>query len=188
MADLVEHVMINKLGDELDSAITFAGGDTTGVSNIMQYPSIIRDQLGKVNNKSIILEGDSCIIIADEEGRDQYNTEYAIGEKTGLNPGAYYIRICTAVYDIEPVYIDLTPIMNGITPGEVDIDKIIQEVINSPEIQEEIQNEVSKALSRLDIVPKEEFDILSNQVSSIDERLSQITSNDEGIDVNELKW
>ena len=37
MASLTEHVMINKLGDDLDNAITFVGGDTSSISNIMEY-------------------------------------------------------------------------------------------------------------------------------------------------------
>lgn len=135
MADLLEHVMINKLGDDLDEAITYVGGDTSLVSHISQYPDIIREQLsanGITLDKTIILEGDSCVIIADETGRDEYNTEYAVGVKTGLNPGAYYIRICTAVKDIEPIYIDLTPITDLINLGGADLDSIVQQVINSP--------------------------------------------------------
>lgn len=154
MASLTEHVMINKLGDDLDSAITFVGGDTTGVDNIMQYPAIIREQLSAsgINfNKSIILEGDSAVIIADSEGRDSYNTEYAVGEKTGLNPGAYYIRICTAVKDIEPVYIDLTPVIDLVSNGEpVDIDTIVDRVIKSPEIVKVIQDEINKQIYDLE--------------------------------------
>ena len=136
MASLIEHAMINKLGDDLDSAITFAGGDTSSVTNIMQYPEIIRQQLssGGVNlNSSIILEGDSCVIKSDEDGRDPYNTEYASGIKSGLNPETYYVRICTAVKDIEPVYIDMTPITNligtGELPGDIDMDAIVEAVL-----------------------------------------------------------
>lgn len=167
MASLTEHVMINKLGDDLDSAITFVGGDTTGVDNIMQYPAIIREQLSAsgINfNKSIILEGDSAVIIADSEGRDSYNTEYAVGEKTGLNPGAYYIRICTAVKDIEPVYIDLTPVIDLVSNGEsVDINTIVDRVINSPEIVKVIQNEIN------------------NQIYDLEKRISALEKRPEGV-------
>ena len=167
MASLTEHVMINKLGDDLDSAITFVGGDTTGVDNIMQYPAIIREQLSAsgINfNKSIILEGDSAVIIADSEGRDSYNTEYAIGEKTGLNPGAYYIRICTAVKDIEPVYIDLTPVIDLVSNGEsIDIDAIVERVIKSPEIVKVIQNEIN------------------NQIYDLEKRISVLEKRPEGV-------
>lgn len=167
MASLTEHVMINKLGDDLDSAITFVGGDTTGVDNIMQYPAIIREQLSAsgINfNKSIILEGDSAVIIADSEGRDSYNTEYAVGEKTGLNPGAYYIRICTAVKDIEPVYIDLTPVIDLVSNGEsVDIDTIVDRVIKSPEIIKVIQNEIN------------------NQIYDLEKRISALEKRPEGV-------
>lgn len=138
MADLLEHVMINKLGDDLDEAITYVGGDTSRVSHISQYPSIIKEQLsanGVKLDKEIILEGDSCVIIADESGRDEYNTEYAVGVKTGLNPGAYYVRICTAVKDIEPIYIDLTPVTDLIITGGIDLDAIVQQVINSPTME-----------------------------------------------------
>jgi len=163
MANLVEHVMINKLGDELDDAITFAGGDTSNVDNIMQYPIIIRDQLGKSYNKNILIEGDSCIIIADKEGRDEYNTEYATGIKTGLNPEAYYIRICTAVKDIEPLYIDLTPITDLISEGGlINIEEIVSRIINSSEMQDQVHIEVENYLSE--------------------------NTTDEGINVDELNW
>lgn len=168
MAGLVEHVMINKLGDDLDDAITFVGGDTSEVHNIMQYPRVIREQLmaGKIDlNKSIILEGDSCVIIADAEGRDQYNTEYATGIKTGLNPGAYYIRLCTAVSDIEPVYIDLTPIFSDIEIGGLDIDEVVSRVISSNEIKVAIQNEVNKVLSKY---------ALQSDLDEIEERVSAL--------------
>ena len=172
MASLTEHVMINKLGDDLDSAITFVGGDTTDVDNIMQYPAIIREQLSAsgINfNKSIILEGDSAVIIADSEGRDSYNTEYAVGEKTGLNPGAYYIRICTAVKDIEPVYIDLTPVIDLVSNGEsVDIDTIVDRVIKSPEIVKVIQDEINK------------------QIYDLEKRISMLEKRPEGITEGEV--
>lgn len=45
MASLLEHVMINKLGDDLNAAILAVGGDTSSVDHIMDYPEIIRNQL-----------------------------------------------------------------------------------------------------------------------------------------------
>lgn len=163
MAGLVEHVMINKLNDDLDSAITFAGGDTSGVTNIMQYPQIIREQLGSGNiptSKSIILEGDSCIITSSPEGWDEYNTDYASGRKTGLDPNTMYVRICTAVKDIEPVYISLTPVTDKIGTGGVDIDDIVNKVVdeldlsdilNSDELVNKIESTVSEILGGVDV-------------------------------------
>ena len=181
MADLLEHVMINKLGDDLDEAITYVGGDTTSVRHISQYPDIIREQLsanGITLDKSIILEGDSCVIIADETGRDEYNTEYAVGVKTGLNPGAYYIRICTAVKDIEPVYIDLTPVtelIGGGIPGDLDIDKIVNMVINSPTMQN-------------NYVSNQEFTNLETTVNEFQTDITEVHNNVTNLEttVNEL--
>jgi hypothetical protein len=51
MASLLEHVMINKLGDDLDAAITAVGGDTSSVDHIMDYPEIIKNQLINKNNQ-----------------------------------------------------------------------------------------------------------------------------------------
>jgi hypothetical protein len=130
MASLTEHVMINKLGDDLDEAITFAGGDTSAVSHINQYPQVIREQLraGGILENEILLEGDSCIIRSDENGWDVYNTKYASGKKTGLNPGTLYIRICTAVSGVEPVYIDATPILQDIDERLIVVQNTVNEV------------------------------------------------------------
>lgn len=49
MASLLEHVMINKLGDDLNAAILAVGGDTSSVDHIMDYPEIIRNQLVNKN-------------------------------------------------------------------------------------------------------------------------------------------
>lgn len=171
MASLIEHAMINKLGDDLDSAITFAGGDTSSVTNIMQYPEIIKQQLSAsgVNlNSSIILEGDSCVIKSDEDGRDYFNTEYASGIKTGLNPQTYYVRICTAVKDIEPVYIDMTPITDligtGEIPGDLDMDAIVEAVL--------------KEISTDHFASSEDLEKVSKSVDALDKRVDAL----EGID------
>lgn len=201
MASLTEHVMINKLGDDLDEAITFVGGDTSMVDNIMQYPQVIKDQLsaGSIKwDKTLILEGDSCIIIADEGGRDIYNTEYAAGEKTGLNPGAYYIRICTAVEDIEPVYIDMTPVMELINSGDLtdinnsikELDRRITELEAGDNITEsEILILIENSLKNY--VTKSDLDSLEVRVKDLEERpegVSQSTVqqivNDSLIEIN----
>lgn len=191
MASLTEHVMINKLGDDLDEAITFVGGDTSSVTNIMQYPQIIKDQLNSENTslKEIILEGDSSIIIADETGRDEYNTSYASGVKTGLNPGAYYIRICTAVKDIEPVYIDLTPVTDLIQSGGevVNIDTIVKKVIESPEIKDAINKEVQSHLedinNRLAVLENKEHLTTDDVQDLINSSLTNYVTKDELNDI-----
>ena len=68
MASLTEHVMINKLGDDLDEAITFVGGDTSNVSHIMQYPQIIREQLSanNIHGDELILEDPKLKYIYDD--------------------------------------------------------------------------------------------------------------------------
>ena len=179
MASLTEHVMINKLGDDLDNAITFVGGDTSSISNIMEYPQIIREQLsagGSVNLTELILEGDSAIIIADETGRDEYNTKYATGIKTGLNPGAYYIRICTAIKNIEPVYIDLTPVTDLIQGGgeSMDINTIINKVIESPEIKVAINKEVQSQVNSLLINYVTKDDLKDLELGVSENRVNEI--------------
>lgn len=219
MANIMEHVLINKLGDDLDSAITFVGGDTSNVSNIMQYPQIIRNQLGCGTQlgKELILEGDSCIIEADEQGRDYYNTEYAVGEKTGLNPGTLYLRICTAVKGIEPVYIDLTRVSGG--GSSIDIDQIVNKVLAKIDLSDIVESnqltnkitaivdaELSEVYSKInEKAPKDEFDELVINVNELDskinekpslgdvndaieEAMSKISGSDDGIDINELDW
>lgn len=169
MASLTEHVMINKLGDDLDSAINFVGGDTSCVTNIMQYPTVIREQLSANNidlTSGIILEGDSCIIKSDDNGWDVYNTEYASGKKTGLNPNTLYIRICTAVRDIEPIYIDLTPVMSEIGEADIDIDAIIREVLNTSEIRD-INDNINTLNDRVEVLEQageEDLDYIVEQV------------------------
>lgn len=206
MASLTEHVMINKLGDDLDEAITFAGGDTTDVTNIMQYPQIIKEQLsaccGSMMIKEMVLEGDSAIIIADEAGRDEYNTLYASGIKTGLNPDSYYIRICTAVKDIEPVYIDLTPVTDLIqtSGGVVNIDAIVKKVIESPEIKDAINKEVQSTIENITT----DIENITSNITTINQTLEtkvdqadieqividklESNTNNDGINVDELDW
>lgn len=45
MANLMEHMMINKWDDEINSAITHVGGDTYGSEGLPDYADIIRTQL-----------------------------------------------------------------------------------------------------------------------------------------------
>ena len=64
MASLLEHVMINKLSDELNEAITAVGGDTSCASGPMDYPDIIRDQLSAngFTGSNNLVEGDGIAI------------------------------------------------------------------------------------------------------------------------------
>lgn len=193
MASLTEHVMINKLGDDLDDAITFVGGNTSSVTNIMQYPQIIREQLSasNIHGDELVLEDDTCIIIATDDGRDEYNTRYASGVKTGLNPGAYYIRICTAVEDIEPVYIDLTPVTDLIQSGGgiVNIDTIVKKVIESPEIKtainQEIQSHLEDINNRLTVLENKEHLTTDDVQDLINSSLTNYVTKDELNDIEQ---
>ena len=164
MASLTEHVMINKLGDDLDDAITFVGGDTSNVSHIMQYPRIIREQLSanNIHGDELILEDDTCIIIATNDGRDEYNTRYASGVKSGLIPNSYYLRICTAVQDIEPIYVDLSPIMDQIS-SEDDIQTIfnkLESIENRIEILEQSEkDDINEIASKVTDIVKDDVTI-----------------------------
>lgn len=164
MASLTEHVMINKLGDDLDDAITFVGGDTSNVGHIMQYPQIIREQLSanNIHGDELILEDDTCIIIATDDGRDEYNTRYASGVKSGLIPNSYYLRICTAVQDIEPIYVDLSPIMDQIS-SEDDIQTIfnkLETIENRIEILEQSEkDDINEIASKVTDIVKDDVTI-----------------------------
>jgi hypothetical protein len=178
MANLAEHVMMNKWDDDINNAIISVGGKTEGSSGLPDYANIIRNQLISKDNciqngKEILLEGDSCIIEADETGRDNYNTEYAIGVKTGLVPGTLYLRICTAVKDLEPIYIDLTRL--NINDDLIDIDSIIAELLNSRNFMTQITNDISENISQ-------DVESLVNDI------ITENTMDSKGIDINELNW
>lgn len=51
MANLTEHMMINKWDDDINSAITHVGGDTYGSEGLPDYADIIRSQL--VSNDAV---------------------------------------------------------------------------------------------------------------------------------------
>lgn len=70
MANLLEHVMINKLGDDLGEAITEVGGDVSGIDNIMDYPEYIKNNLtAGIPGESVLLrEGDGIIIKKNSNG------------------------------------------------------------------------------------------------------------------------
>lgn len=135
MASLTEHVMINKLINGVSKSIKMVGGDVSNVSYPSDYATVIKDQLVRSNStlsKEIILDGYSCIIESDEEGCDYYNTDYYAGVKQGLKPKTLYLRICPAVIDGSPIYIDLSRIMveNGFDAEsltEEDINNIIRD-------------------------------------------------------------
>ena len=181
MANLTEHVILNKWDNDINDAIVAVGGDTQGSAGLPDYAKIIREQLvarGATPSPSpgveFILEGDSCIIEADATGCDPYNTEYAVGIKSGLIPGVLYLRLCTAVKDIEPVYIDL----QRLTGTQVDIDAIINELLNSNTFQEITQ----------DIEILQETKVDEEEVRVIVNNVLKENANDTGINVDELNW
>ena len=64
MANLLEHVMINKLGDDLSEAITEVGGDVSEIDNIMDYPEYIKNNLtAGVPGESVLLQEGAGVII-----------------------------------------------------------------------------------------------------------------------------
>lgn len=171
MGNLTEHVMLNKWDNDINDAIVAVGGDTSGSSGLPDYASIIRNQLVAKGisptpeaGKELILEGDSCIIEADENGRDHFNTEYAVGIKTGLIPGTLYLRLCTAVKDIEPVYIDLTRVSGG---EIMDIDVIINELLNSQSFINAVKDETVQEVTQEVTVLQENIEVVQNQILEI---------------------
>lgn len=179
MARLVEHVMINKLEDDLDSAITFVGGDTSNVNNIMQYPSIIREQLtanGSTNCDMLaIVQSCSGIIRSDSNGCDIFDTPYGRIIKDALDPNELYIRICVLnkisksaedVNPIYPIYIDLTLLFDDIKMGDIDIDEVVSRIISSNEIKAAIRDEVNKTLN--DYALKTDLKDIEDRVSALE--------------------
>ena len=51
MANLTEHVMINKWDDDINSAIVEVGGDTSRSEGLPDYPDIIKTQL--ISNEAV---------------------------------------------------------------------------------------------------------------------------------------
>lgn len=220
MANLTEHVILNKWDNDINDAIVSVGGNTQGSAGLPDYAKIIREQLvargltpAPEPGKEFILEGDSCIIEADVNGCDQYNTEYAVGVKSGLIPGVLYMRLCTAVNGIEPVYIDL----QRLTGSSTDIDVIINELLNSNNFIESIKGEVIQEVTVLQenieqiqeqitsiqdtmvdqTVYEQDMQEINNQlIQKVDENVVKIivnnvieeNTNDEGINVDELRW
>ena len=173
MAGLLEHVMINKLGDDLDEAITFVGGDTSMVSHISQYPEVIKTQLGTgaaLELHEIIVPDESKIIISTDSGKDNYSTKYATGIKTDLIPDTKYLRLCTAVVGKEPVYIDLSSLYNGEGGDICDPQYIIDIILNTPEIKEYIINDLNLQINDL----QSSLNTTQKEVGTIQEELNEI--------------
>lgn len=148
MASLTEHVMINRFSDDLDDAIRSVGGNTESVVNITQYPDIIRQQLHAylpIEIDKYILEDVTCVIHTNENGEDTYDTEYASGVMTGLSPDTLYIRICTTIKDLEPIYIDMTPVLAEATAG--DINAVIVEIFKNPSFVSNINDIISEYMN-----------------------------------------
>lgn len=178
MANLTEHVIINKWDNDINEAITAVGGNTEGAGGLPDYASIIREQLVARGvtptpemGKEFILEGDSCVIEADATGCDPYNTEYAVGIKSGLIPGTLYLRLCTAVKDIEPVYIDLT----RVSGSDVDIEAIIDEVLKRIDIGENIKETIQEVTNQVDVI-QNNVTTLQSQVTDLqDSKVDNVT-------------
>jgi hypothetical protein len=146
MAGLLEHVMINKLGDDLDEAITFVGGDTSNVSHISEYPKVIKQQLTQGASLTIhemIIPGESKLIISSNTGTDSYSTDYSAGTKSGLKPNTQYLRLCMALVGKEPVYIDMSTLDN------LNEDDIMNIVLGSEEL-ESIKSSISGINDKLE--------------------------------------
>jgi hypothetical protein len=151
MAGLLEHVMINKLGDDLDEAITFVGGDTSNVSHISEYPKVIKQQLTQgaaLTIHEMIIPGESKLIISSNTGTDSYSTDYSVGTKEGLNPNTQYLRLCMALVGKEPVYIDMSPL------DRFNEDDIMNIILNSPEYKN-IISELNSMKSSMDNLDKD---------------------------------
>lgn len=222
MANLTEHVILNKWDNDINEAIVSVGGDTTGSAGLPDYARIIREQLVArgVNpdvkpGEEFILQADSYIIEPTSEGHDEYRTEYAAGIKTGLIPGHLYLRLCLAIKDIEPTYIDLSRISGGI----VDIDEIVNLLLNNQSFIDTLKGETIHEITQEVTIIQQEISVVQEQIAAIQDtkvdkeiyNQSQIEiynqietmvdkkeveeiiieivgGNDNGINVDELNW
>ena len=129
MASLLEHVMINKLSDELNEAIISVGGDTSCASGPMDYPGIIRDQLsanGFTGSNSLV-EGDGVTIERVEGGYKISSNSSAVLiddlqpiHNIDGDPNADVIPAGTSIQDVfEKLFEDILPTLPSIIQGDI---------------------------------------------------------------------
>jgi chromosome segregation ATPase len=164
--------------------------------NVINLESKIEELTGIAEGelKEVIVDEDNYIIFADSQGRDYYNTRYASGIKTGLEPGSMYIRICTAVKNIDPIYIPLDPLIKNLPTGEggnVNINEIVNEVLKSPIFDAKLENKVGSVIDDAILEVTAEVNKLDKHVSDLDNNVnflaSSISSFDDRIESTETQ-
>lgn len=132
MSNLVNHVLMNKLDDELNEAIKEVGGDTSGATGPWDYPAIIKEQLGAKGSCggeiSIDLKAGPGIIIKEIEGQKFICGTSGVLTTGALNPpsGSYkqpvseVIEAGTPVQEVfEALFYKILPKMSSVYKGDI---------------------------------------------------------------------
>ena len=133
MSNLVNHVFMNKLDDELNEAIKEVGGDTSGATGPWDYPAIIKEQLeakgsGGGGEISIDLKAGPGIIIKEFQGQKFICSTSGALTTGALNPpsGSYkqpvseVIEAGTPVQEVfEALFYKILPKMSSVYKGDI---------------------------------------------------------------------
>ena len=127
MSNLVNHVLMNKLDDELNKAINEVGGDTSGAKGPWDYPAIIKEQLG-AKGMSVDLKAGPGIVIRDFHGQKFICSTSGALTTGALNPpsGSYgqpvsdVIEAGTPVQEVfEALFYKILPKMSSVYKGDI---------------------------------------------------------------------
>lgn len=134
MSNLVNHVLMNKLDDELNEAIKEVGGDTSGATGPWDYPAIIKEQLEAKGSGtgggeiSIDLKAGPGIIIKEFQGQKFICSTSGALTTGALNPpsGSYkqpvseVIEAGTPVQEVfEALFYKILPKMSSVYKGDI---------------------------------------------------------------------
>ena len=133
MSNLVNHVLMNKLDDELNKAINEVGGDTSGATGPWDYPAIIKEQLeakgsGGAGEISMDLKAGPGIIIKEFQGQKFICSTSGALTTGALNPpsGSYkqpvseVIEAGTPVQEVfEALFYKILPKISSVYKGDI---------------------------------------------------------------------
>lgn len=126
-SNLMNHVLLNKLDDELNKAINEVGGDTSSAKGPWDYPSIIKEQL-EAKGMSAELKAGPGIIIRDFHGQKFICSTSGALTTGALNPpaGSYkqsvseVIEAGTPVQEVfEALFYKILPKLSSLYKGDI---------------------------------------------------------------------
>lgn len=127
MSNLVDHVLMNKLDDELNKAINDVGGDTSSARGPWDYPQIIKEQLGS-KNAAVDLVAGPGIVIREHKGKKFICGTSGALTTGALNPpaGSYkqpiseVIEAGTPIQEVfEALFYKILPRMSSVYKGDI---------------------------------------------------------------------